>query len=63
MKEFKVKWQRGHDWIDLMIPDYLEDTPIKVLGSLAQSIFSKIERKGCGYGKEIKLFVRDRRFV
>ena len=63
MKEFKVKWQRGHDWIDLMIPDYLEDAPSEVLEDLALSIFSKIEGKERGYGKAMRSFVKDRRFA
>ena len=63
MKEFKVKWQRGHDWIDLMIPDYLEDAPSEVLEDLALSIFSKIGGKERGYGKAMRSFVKDRRFA
>ena len=63
MKEFKVKWQRGHDWIDLMIPDYLEDAPSEVLEDLAQTVFSKIAGKERGYGKVMRSFVKDRRFA
>lgn len=47
--DFKVQWVRSYKWIELDIPDYLEDAPEEVVLSIARTILQKIANQESEY--------------
>lgn len=55
---FKVRWQRSYNWIDLRVSDYLADAPEDVLEGLAVSLFRRITgEEDAPYSEKLKEWI------
>lgn len=56
-KDLKVRWQRGYDWINFQVSDYLDDAPEEVLEGLARNLCERLTGKASEFSKALKDWV------
>lgn len=52
-RDFKVRWKRSYQWIELEISDYLQQAPESVVEHLLRCIFSKIRGDDADYPDDV----------
>lgn len=52
-RDFKVRWKRSYQWIELEVSDYLQQAPESVVEHLLRCIFSKIRGDDVDYPDDV----------
>lgn len=52
-RDFKVRWKRSYQWIELEVSDYLQQAPESVVEHLLRCIFSKIRGDDADYPDDV----------
>lgn len=53
LRDFKVRWRRSYQWIELDVSDYLKQAPESVVEHLLRCIFSKIRGDDVDYPDDV----------
>ena len=53
LRDFKVRWRRSYQWIELDVSDYLKQAPESVVEHLLRCIFSKIRGDDADYPDDV----------
>jgi len=56
-KDLKVRWQRGYNWINFQVSDYLDDAPGEVLEGLAKNICERLNGRAIEFSRALKDWV------
>ena len=62
-RDFKIRWQRNYKWARFEVSDYLNDAPMDVVASLAETIFSKIKGDDASYPDQVCEWLSSRTFL
>lgn len=67
--DFKLRWARGHRWIEFEVSDYLADATEGIIRAILNLVFDRIAGEDAPYPEEVKAwltsdsFARDHRAV